>query len=141
MNKCREIYTAIIMACALLPAEAADHIPVGSYAISEEVCKLDSSETDSLADFRSRFGSAALLDVSETEFDFAAIPAYCQIARTKDTGSALQVQAECSVSGNTEDVLFSIDSNPPQLGFSVIKGPKDGWFSKEFKRTYILCKK
>jgi hypothetical protein len=141
LSVCALIAATWILLPAGVSAEGQSQIPPGSYAISKEVCDLDSSATDSMADFRSRFGSDALLDVDETQLTFAAIPAFCEMSKTKGVGSALQILAECSVSGNTEDVSFSVIVQPTELAISVLKATEDGWFTADFKKTYILCKK
>ena len=123
-------------------AAAAPLIPLGSYAISEEVCKLSGDDTTSMADFRSRFGSDAVLDVTKDHLTFAAIPAYCDIVNPKQENSTtIKAKAECNVAGATEDVIFSFELKTNRLSVRVSKGPSDGWFSPDFHKDYILCPK
>lgn len=136
------IFVIVVLGALTLgdSAQAENAIPGGSYAVNDELCKLGAGDTNSMAEFRSRFGSDALLDVDENQITFAAIPAYCEITRFNKISSTLQVQAECNVSGNAEDILFSVEIKTGRLALRVIKGPRDGWFSPNFKKEYLLCK-
>jgi lipoprotein NlpI len=123
-------------------AQAENPIPAGSYADRIEVCKFGPDDFSSMADFRARFGSAAILDVDDDGLAFGAIPAQCNILESRKTSaSTVQIRTECLISGNPEDVLFAVEIKPKALSLSVLKTPRDGWFSSDFRKEYVVCEK
>ena len=134
--------SVLLLYSAVSSARADSKLPLGKYAANSEICKLDDKDYDPMSDFRARFGSDAIADVDDTSISFAAIPANCDIAQAKEVKpGVIQVKAACNVFNNDEDIVFEVTVKPNALAFATLKGPSDGFFSRKFKKTYVLCSK